>query len=225
MTCRLHLLVSSLALALATGASAATLYVSPKGSDANPGTLARPFATLERARDAARALRKQGPLPGGVVIEVRGGLYELPRPLELNEEDSGTASAPVTWRARAGEQVRLVGGRFVKGWRPVTDPEVLERMDPSARGHVWQADLRAQGITRYGEMKSAPGWGSSESGLEVFLDDKPMTLARWPNQGFSTLKDVVTPNFDVRGTKGSTDPRFYYEGDRPQRWAKEPDVM
>jgi len=37
----------------ATGA-AADLYIATDGSDGNPGTEARPFATLERARDAVR---------------------------------------------------------------------------------------------------------------------------------------------------------------------------
>ncbi|MBT3291511.1 MAG: hypothetical protein HN380_29470, partial [Victivallales bacterium] len=32
----------------------AAFYVAPNGSDANPGTEAKPFATLIRARDAVR---------------------------------------------------------------------------------------------------------------------------------------------------------------------------
>jgi hypothetical protein len=43
------------ALALAGSLPTGTLqfHVAPTGNDANPGTAARPFATLERARDAA----------------------------------------------------------------------------------------------------------------------------------------------------------------------------
>jgi hypothetical protein len=43
------------------GPTAATFTVSPRGNDANPGTADRPFATLERARDAVRNLNH--PLP------------------------------------------------------------------------------------------------------------------------------------------------------------------
>lgn len=46
------------ALLAAYPCRAAELFVSPQGSDTNSGTLARPFATLERARDAARRLRR-----------------------------------------------------------------------------------------------------------------------------------------------------------------------
>jgi hypothetical protein len=46
------------------------VYVSPSGSDQNPGTKAKPFATLARARDAARARcarrrRRRRPWPCG----------------------------------------------------------------------------------------------------------------------------------------------------------------
>ena len=34
----------------------ADLFVAPNGDDVNPGTLAKPFATLAKARDAVRAL-------------------------------------------------------------------------------------------------------------------------------------------------------------------------
>jgi hypothetical protein len=58
-------------------------FVSPKGSDRNPGSLARPFRTIQRALDRAR--------PGQRVV-VRAGLYE--EGLFLGR--SGTADAPIT---------------------------------------------------------------------------------------------------------------------------------
>jgi hypothetical protein len=50
--------------------------------------------------------------------------------------------------------VRLIGGPQVTGWKPVTDPAVLSRLDPSARGQVLQADLPAQGITTIRDEQS-----------------------------------------------------------------------
>jgi len=73
-----------------------TFIVSPFGSDANLGTAAKPFATLERARDAVRAAKSSGP----ATVEVRGGLYEMQKPLVLTEQDSGTGQNPVIWRDR-----------------------------------------------------------------------------------------------------------------------------
>jgi len=191
------------------------LYVAPDGSDASPGTKARPFATLERARDEIRALKKVGALPkGGIAVELAGGIYERSKPFELSADDSGGQDTPIVYRARKGEEVRLIGGRVVTGWKPVTDQAILDRLEPAARTHVVQADLKALGITNFG----SPGGG----GLELFFNDQPMTLARWPNEGFVKITGLVEPGtVDVRGTKGSKAGKFLYDGDRPKRWAGE----
>jgi hypothetical protein len=203
---------------MAMAANGKVLHVATDGSDQHPGTKAKPFATLERARDEIRTLRKAGGLPGGgVAVELAGGIYERAKPFELTAEDSGTEQAPIVYRARKGEEVRLVGGKVVTGWKPVADEAVLNRLEPAARGKVLQADLKALGITSYGEVRGG--------GLELFFQDKPMTLARWPNEGFVKITDLVEPNtVDVRGTKGSKAGKFMYDGDRPKRWTGEKDI-
>jgi len=207
--------------------SATVFQVAKNGGDTNPGTADRPFATLTRARDAVRELKKSGALPdGGVTVEVRGGIYPLEQPLTLGEEDSGTSNAPVVYRARAGEEVRLLGGRMITGWTQVTDSNVLARLDETARTNVWQADLRAQGVTDFGTMQSDSGWTSSSPDLQFFFDDKPMTLARWPNDGtVKIVKLMVQDGHEIHGQKGSMSGIFTYDGDRPKRWAGEKDIM
>ena len=193
------------------------LYVAPDGSDANPGTRAKPFATLEGARDAIRALKKAGGLPeGGATVVIRGGVYERKNTFALTRADSGTPDAPVVYRAARGEEVRLVGGRVVTGWKPVADKATLDRLDPAARGNVVAADLKALGVADLG--------GVAGNRLELLFDDQPMTLARWPNDGFIKITGLVEPGTkNVRGTKGSKTGKFIYDGDRPARWAAEKD--
>ena len=215
--------------------AAVALYVAADGNDAWSGRLPThnadnsdgPFATLQRARDAIRQLKQSGPLPrGGVLVEVAGGIYELAQPLELLQQDSGTDEAPIVYRGRPGAEVRLVGGRVVTGWQPVSDPTVLTRLDDAARGHVLQADLKAQGVTDLGQMQPGPTWAQSEPGLELFFQDQPMTLARWPNEGFVKIVDVLGPTpVDVRGVKGCREGIFTYDGDRPKRWGGAQDIM
>jgi len=198
--------------------SEAAFFVATDGNDAWSGKLPEPnaaktdgpFATLGRARDE---IRKRGVPTGGVTVEVRGGVYEVSRPLELGKGDSGRADAPVIYRARKGEEVRLVAGKVVTGFRSVTDPEVLERLDPAARGKVVQADLRALGVTNFGR--------ASEGGIELFFKEKPMTLARWPNEGFTRIKQMVGEA--VRRDRHMTHKvgKWVYEGDRPRRWVGE----
>lgn len=193
------------------------LYVSPQGSDAGPGTRARPFATLERARDAIRARKAAGGLPrGGVTVVLRGGIYERKAGFTLTERDSGAPGAPIVYRAGAGETPRLLGGAVVRGFRPVTDRAILDRLDPAARGKVVQADLRAQGLTDYGSL-TRRGFGASgrPAGLELFFENRPMTLARWPNVGWARIAGVPA------GPEGG---RFTFEGDRPARWKAARDI-
>ena len=130
----------------------AQLFVSPSGSDANLGTEAKPFATLERARDAVRQIKQAGPLKEPVTVCVRGGSYRISASLILAAQDSGTEAAPIVWRAAPGEEVRLCGGPALstKALVPVTDEKVLARLDPAARGQVLQADLNEKGVTELG---------------------------------------------------------------------------
>ncbi len=202
-----------------------TLYVSLQGNDGwsgrsptpNSERTDGPLASLEAARDAIRRVRAQGPLPpGGVVVLLRGGTYYRDKTFELSAEDSGTEESPIVYRAMEGEEVRLVGGRQVSNWAPVQDRAVLDRLDQAAREKVLQADLRAMEITDYGQ--------ASGGGLQLFFNDQPMTLARWPNEGFIKIEKVFDLKpVDIRGTKGDQIGRFVYEGDRPNRWVGEKD--
>jgi len=210
---------------LASPAWADTLHVSASGDDANPGTKDRPFATLERARNEVRRIRTAGSLPsGGVTIELREGVYELSRPLELTGQDSGTQEAPIVYRAADGASVKICGGREVTGWKRVTDPAVLDRLHESARNQVWQADLRALGITDLQGINGARTY-QSDPGLEVFFQDKPMTLARYPNSGYMHI--VGVPDGDGNLKKGditATDGEFVCDDPRPARWEREKNV-
>ena len=116
-----------------------------------------------------RALKKTTPKLERVTnVIVHCGAYELKQPLELTVEDSGTPEAPIVYQAARGEEVRIVGGRTVKDWKSVTDAAVLNRLDPAARGKVIQADLKALGITDFGEMGGGFGLKGSP-GIELFF--------------------------------------------------------
>ncbi len=210
------------------------IYISPTGNDKWSGKIAQanaaktdgPVATLERARDLVRELKRtKGLSNGGLVVELQAGVYELGQNFLLTSEDSGTAECPITYRATQGKEVRLVAGRVIKGFKPVTDPAILSRLVPEARGKVLQTDLKAQGITQYPPMVSSTSWASSDPGLEVFFADEPMTLSRWPNEGYTHIVDVKGPTHIDNQINVTKEGIFTYEGDRPSRWIGEPDLM
>ena len=83
-------------------APAQPYFVSPSGNDTNPGSLERPFATLQCAQQAVRQKR------GDVFL--RGGTYYLPATLVFTAEDSGTKDAPVVFQNYQDEKPVISGG-------------------------------------------------------------------------------------------------------------------
>jgi hypothetical protein len=199
-------------------------FVAPDGDDGHPGTMQKPFATLERARDAVRELKRDdGLTEGGLTIWLRGGDYPRTQVFELTAEDSGAADAPIAWRVFEQERVRMLGGRAITGFVPVSDEAVRARLDDAARDSVLVANLRAQGIEDYGTLRSR-GFARSTVPAhgELFFDGMPMTLARWPNAGeWERIRDFPTDDVadDGHGTTiGALEAGFYYQGGRPARW-------
>lgn len=168
---------------IAAARAALAIYVSPSGDDhwsgqletANAGRTDGPVASLVRARDLIRA---EAPHAGAEVV-IAGGTYFLDSNVEFSNEDSGSREAPIVYRAREGQEVRLIGGREVNGFSPVKAPAILARLAPAARQHVLQADLTAQGIRDFGHLRSR-GFGrpGAPAAMELFFRGEPMTLAR-----------------------------------------------
>src|SRR5262249_35036262 len=143
--------------------------------------------------------------------------------LELGAADSGGVECPITWCAYKEERVRLLGGRNLTGFTRVNDPTVLARLDEQARGQVVQLKLRALGITDFGELKSR-GFGRETvtAHCELFFAGRPMTLARWPNDGefenIAGYPDASAGKDEHGGKWGQLEGGFFYAGDRPRRW-------
>ncbi|MHB8994322.1 MAG: NPCBM/NEW2 domain-containing protein [Armatimonadota bacterium] len=212
-----------LTLLLAVPAMALDLYVSPSGKDINPGTKAAPFQTLEKARDTIRAAQPKG----GATVWLWGGVYRLDKTFELTKEDTGTPEAPIVYRAVRPGTARLMGGAMLPAaaFKPVTDPQLLARLDPTARAAVRQVSLKGCGVPEPG-----PEWETRFSGAptaaELFFNHDRMTLARWPNnKEWTRVVDPVggAPH-KIHSIPGDKVGKFTYTDERPARWAKEPDV-
>ena len=148
----------------------AELHVSPGGSDANPGTLGRPFATLERARDEIRRLKQQGGglPPGGVAVSCARGAVSGSAHVRTDGGGSGSERAPVVYRAAAGEAPVFSGGARLTGFEPVRDAAILRRLPEEARGKVVQADLKAHGITSVPPVRVG-GFASGRASARIRL--------------------------------------------------------
>ncbi len=92
------------------------IFVAPSGSDDAPGTFDAPFKTLERARDAVRAMNSD--MSDDIFVFLRGGRYEVSSTIEFGPEDSGTNGYQVIYEAYGDERPLLTGSVSVDGWTP-----------------------------------------------------------------------------------------------------------
>src|SRR2546421_12193929 len=78
-------------------------FVSPSGSDNNPGTITAPFHSIQRAANVAQA---------GDHVEIRAGVYHE----DVVPQHSGTSSAPIVFEAYNGESVTVSGADRITGF-------------------------------------------------------------------------------------------------------------
>jgi hypothetical protein len=183
----LGLLLAGAPLALA----GAEFHVSAAvGDDRAPGSFGQPVATLQRARDLVREARRTQPAEP-VTVWIAGGDYLQGIPLVLGPEDSGTATAPVVWRAKLGEQPRLLGARVLKAsdFQAVTDPATLARLAPEAAGKIRMVDAGALGLKRLGPYPEV--FTDTGGILSLFTQDRRLPIARFPDRGFMTIRKIL----------------------------------
>jgi hypothetical protein len=162
-------------------------HVSPTGDDEADGTADRPFATLERARDEARARRvADGPAQATPTIVLAAGIHRRTASLDLDKRDSG-----LLIRGPRDRSARLHAGRPIdRGLlRPIADAALRDRLAEAARPHVVAIDLRAAGCPPTAALPVAYNNGG---GLpELFWNSAPLPLARWPNEGHALMEQVL----------------------------------
>ena len=119
---RTYLLAALGVLLAANGHAApiAPLYIAPDGNDANPGTVAKPLASLKGARDKVRTILTAGKQTSDIEVRFKAGDYLMEEPVEFGPEDSGKDGHRVIYRnADAIGSARLLGGKKVTAkWTP-----------------------------------------------------------------------------------------------------------
>ncbi len=182
---------------MATEPVKADFVVAPGGQADASGSADQPFATLDEARAAVRRLKSDQPdRAEPIVVLVRGGSYALDATIAFTPEDSGTAEAPVIYRAWPGEGPILHGGRRIAGWQ--TDE----------RGW-WTAKL------------TESDWRFRQ----LHVNGQRRYRTRLPEHGYHSIADRREPtpadgNLPIQG-----DDRFaYWPGDIHPSWAGRDDV-
>ena len=208
----------------------AQFYVSATdGDDTWEGTLTRPFATIEKAREVVRALDKTG--LNGVTVAVKAGEYRVDG-LTFTKKDGGTKRCPVTYCAYGDGEVVLNGGMTIppEAFRPVKDEALLSRLRDGARDRVVCVKLSDLGVTKkqYGKIYAVGSYNTAarydgdwvgDIYCELFVNDRRQNLARYPDEGWLETEEVVQTGYGLETGGSLTKREDWYEIRNP-----EPDI-
>lgn len=125
-----------------------------------------------------------------VTVWLGAGDYTLLTTFDLTDADSGTKAAPVTYRAAAGDVVRLINARRLAAsdFHPVSSPEALARIAEPLRSKI--VELGLKGLVTHAQ-RPADVFTDSGGMVDLYVDGRRMRLSRYPNEGFMTMKRVL----------------------------------
>ena len=155
-------------------------FVAPNGDDNNPGTIVKPFATLQRAQQAARKSAKRE----ASTVFLREGTYYLPQTLVFTSEDSGNKTSPVVYQAYQKEHPVISGGVRLENLKWETYKDGILQTKPPAGFVTDQLFVNGerQPMARY------PNFNPSERIFNGYAADafSPERAAKWkdPTGGF-----------------------------------------
>lgn len=155
-------------------------FVSPSGSDTNPGTQEQPFATLGKAHGLAKYQAGKQP----VTICLREGTYYLSEPVVIAGPQSGKPKYPLRYTAYPGEKAVVSGARRLQGlhWEPYRDGILQAKITDSLTFDQLYLDGRLQSMARY------PNYDSTVRHYHGYSADalSPARVKRWadPQGGY-----------------------------------------
>ena len=188
------------------------IYVSADGEDNGVGKIDNPFNSIQQAIVFARSFKDQP-----VVIWLRGGDYFLKNKIVLDNMDDRTISAPLKITSYKNEIVNLYGGIKLYNWHDVTDSYASLQLKEDKKNYIKVINLKKLGLYNYGSPKG--------NGTELFYDNTRMPIARYPNNDWLHIKDVVQKDTKVMlGFRGSSIGEFLLEQDLPVSWQKEKEI-
>jgi len=174
------------------------VYVSPNGSDGNPGTSAAPVRTIGKAQSLVRALDQD--MSADVTVVLEDGFYRMSSPLTLTAADSGTNGHNVIWTADSGAHPVVAGSDQITGWKQMSSGSPIWVAQAPAGLQTRQLYVNGSRATRATGALPASLTGQDSTGYS----GGGSTMAAWRNP--SGAKPQL--EFVYRGGLGAwTEPR------------------
>ncbi|HEX5150779.1 MAG TPA: right-handed parallel beta-helix repeat-containing protein [Parafilimonas sp.] len=194
----------------------ATIYISPDGNDNNNGSIDNPVKTIA----GLQSLINKTDTKNKVDVYFRKGVYPVTNSLLLSDKNS---KASIRFMAYQNEKVSIIGGVNLPGklFQPVHDAAIIKKISPSIRNHIYEADLASVGINDIGILTNN-GFAKPKIPvrIELFINDEPQQLPRWPESGYLDIDRVPTD-----GNKNAkTVNAFISKGITSQPWMQDSDI-
>lgn len=114
-------------------------YVSPSGSDSNPGTRAQPFQTISHARNVVKDWNKNNSQNEDITVWLFGGDYDLSQTLVFGINDGARPGQTITYSALPGGKPVITSDVTVTGWKKCT--EMPKGLPQVAYNKIWVAPV------------------------------------------------------------------------------------
>ncbi|MEO9022961.1 MAG: right-handed parallel beta-helix repeat-containing protein [Ginsengibacter sp.] len=194
------------------------IFVDPGGNDSGNGTKKNPCATIQRALVEISKARNDGRMQQ-VTINLREGIYPIHHTLKLDGKFSN-----INIQAYQKEKVIFFGGVHI----PLNKIEAISASEINSNSDkkVYEVNLKKLGLIDYGKIRNVgfarpygPSWG------EIFINSKPMHLARWPNEEMIPMGKVLDKGSIPRdGDYSNHGGVIQYDSLRINTWVKEKDA-
>ena len=195
---RSHIFAFSLSVAcfvLASGrASAAEFFVSPTGSDSNPGTLASPFATLQKGNNSAAA---------GDTVWLRAGTYNCTTQITLSKSGTSDTNRTKIW-AYTGEVPILDFSNYGAASSASDNPAIVVTGSwMHLRGlEIGPAKVGSSGSHSYSLLRTKNASNNTFELLNIHNGFGPGLFIDTGNGGNLLLNCDSHDNYDVNGSQG-----------------------
>ncbi len=182
------------------------LYIAPNGNDYNLGTKEKPLATLQKALVKVKTLRKNGN-QSSIQIFLRKGEYRIKKSILIKNDILNIEIKPFN-----NEKVVFSGGQHL----PIKNIKTTVLNGKN----VYQVNLHKLGIYNFGKIRNvgfARPYGASWG--EIFVNENPLHLARYPNHTMMPIGKVIDPGSILRNKdyskRGAV---FHYDSNRISKW-------
>lgn len=198
-----------------------SIYALP-GAEDGDGSFEKPLGDMDAVMEKLKEVLSSIKTKSEVRVILHGGDYRVDSTYILDKLYSGFDNDHrVIFMPYENEKPVIKGSKKldITKLEPVTNANVLKRLDSDAKSKIGVLDLKAQGITNINQIPD-----DLNSYTRIYLDNKEQMLSQWPNgdYNFANFTPISAGGTGKNG-KGGT---FKYENtQRPSRWRTANDII